>query len=160
MTLSYPQRHPSHTLENESENHLRSNLPESWIVNKPSSDYGLDLQIEIVENGNVTGLELLIQLKASHKPAGTSGYETFKLKMSTYNYLKGRLGAVMFIKYVKIENEAYWVLLRDITAPNPIFNSFTVKIPKTNRMSSIDWNGIVTEIRTIADCKLMAGREI
>ena len=155
MSPAYPQRHIAHTLENKSENYLKGKLPQDWLVDK-MSDYGQDLQIGIVENGNVTGQELLIQLKASHERANTPEYETVKLKMSTYNYLKGRLGVVMLVKYVEVENEAYWILLRDITAPNPTLKYFTIRIPKVNRISSIDWINIITKIGTITKKKLRA----
>jgi hypothetical protein len=96
----------------------------------------------------------VVQLKASHKSSGHSDYETIRLKLSTYNYLKSKLGIVLLIKYVEEKNEAYWRFLRDVTQPNPTQREFTIRIPIENRISSINWEDIVTRVRGITSWKL------
>ena len=153
MTESYPQRHASHTLENRSENYLRNKLPQDWVVHRISNDYGQDLQIEIVENGKLTGLEFIVQLKASNKPTGLY-FETIRVRLSTYNYLKSKLGIVLLIKYVEEKDEAYYCFLRDIPKPNPEQQEFTVRIPLANRISDKTWEIVVNRIRGITSWKL------
>ncbi len=118
MTKRYPQRHPYHVLADESERFLQSNLPRDWVVYKPATDYGQDLRIDLADNGRMTGCELVVQIKAAENPSENNEYETIsRLKTSTYNYLKGLLSVVMFVKYVHSEREAYWILLRDAGKP-------------------------------------------
>ena len=63
----YPQRSNTHQLEELSERFFINSLPRNWRSEKPVGDYGVDLQVDIFENDNATGLELLIQLKSSHQ---------------------------------------------------------------------------------------------
>ncbi len=83
--------------------------------------------------------------------------ETIRLRVSTYNYLRQNLRVVMLVKFVESANEAYWVLLRDINPPqDEDQRSFTVHIPKENRLSTADWDLIKFHIRAITDLKLGA----
>jgi len=132
MTERYPQRHPSHVLAEESEGFLRSLLPSDWLVQKPQQDYGQDLRIELANDCRLEGCELVIQMKASAEPSGNGAEEIISgVKTSTYNYLKGILPVVMFVKYIRSEREAYWVLLRDIRGPeSPEQATISVRIPR------------------------------
>ena len=162
MTSKYPQRHPYHVLADESEDFFINRLPGDWIVNKPQKDYGHDLRIELTDDGLVKGCELVIQMKASEKPTENDEYESIKgLKISTYNYLKGLLSVVMFVKYIQSEGEAYWIFLRDIPSPaNEDQETMTINIPRSNRLSKIDWVKVAEFVREITDCKLKAAEGI
>jgi len=61
----------SHTLEDESILYVSTLFAQrSWIVRRPVPDYGIDLEVEIVDaTGNVTGSRFGIQLKA-HESCG------------------------------------------------------------------------------------------
>ncbi len=155
--MPFPQRHKAHSLEQKSETFLRNHIPQDWTVYRPQDDYGVDLQIGITENGELRGLELSIQLKASHDSSGHGNTEAARLKMSTYNYLRQLLTVVMFVKYVESENEAYWIFLREVMPPNNENQStFTVHIPKTNKLSESDWEVITATVKRITDMKLEA----
>jgi len=67
------------------------------------------------------------------------------------------LTVVKLVKYVELENEAYWIFLRDVR-PHYTENqrTFTVHIPKTNKLSEIDWGATTAIIRQITDKKLGA----
>jgi len=155
--MPFPIRHESHILEQKSETFFRSRIPQDWVVNRPQNDYGVDFQIGIAEGGELRGLELIVQLKASEESSGDEVKETITLKLSTYNYLRKLLTVVMLAKYVESRNEAYWVFLREIEPPmNEDQKTFTVHIPKVNRLSVIDWGTITTTVRQITDLKLDA----
>lgn len=63
----------------------------------------------------------------------------------------------MLVKYVEELEEAYWVFLRDITPPkDEEQKTFTVHIPKENRLTAINWGKITTLIRYITNLKLGA----
>ncbi|GAA2022841.1 hypothetical protein GCM10009779_03390 [Polymorphospora rubra] len=50
-----PQRPRSHELETESRRAFEALLPSSWVVRRVEDDYGIDLEVEIFEEGSATG---------------------------------------------------------------------------------------------------------
>ena len=134
MKKKYPIRPKTHTLEELSIRYFISCMPQYWTAFKPPNDYGIDLYVDIFEGTSATGLELLIQLKASQIGSHIET-EKVSLKVSTYNFLKDKLQVVMLVKYIAIENEAYWLLLKDFPEPNQAQATFTVHIPKINKLS-------------------------
>ena len=157
MAKSYPTRPTQHQLEEASVRFLRGHLPKNWTCDKPAADYGVDLRIELFEDTQATGLEFLVQLKSSEQP--TEGhYESIRLAVSTYNYLWDKLQVVMLVKYVAADNEAYWIMLRNVPQPNQAARTFTVSIPKTNRLSTITWADVLADVRRVTDTKLAAMR--
>lgn len=149
---NYPQRDLNHILENQSRNYLRENLPVEWTSQDVQFDYGQDVLIEIAEEGEMRGLGLIIQLKASHASTGNDEYETIILRQRTYNYLRDRLEVVLLIKYVQGENEAYYKPLSEVEPPeNEAQERFTIRIPKINTISTLDWNEIVNYVREITN---------
>lgn len=157
MATRFPQRPESHQLEEKSERFFRNALPGNWTVDRPSNDYGVDLKVDIFEGTDATGLELLVQLKASAQANGTES-ESVQLKVSTYNLLWNKLQVVLLVKFIEAENEAYWILLKDIPSPPQDQDTFTAHIPRGNRISNITWAGIVQYVRTVTDTKLAAMR--
>ena len=154
---AYPIRSESHQLEEISERYFRERLPRNWAAEKPRNDYGVDLRVDIFEGSQSTGLELLVQLKASASSTGDDS-ETVRLKTTTYNLLYGKLQVTMLVKYVESESEAYWLLFRDIPTPLQDQKTFTVHIPKANRISTILWPDIQAYVRSVTGTKLAATR--
>lgn len=158
MAKKYPIRHENHSLEEESIIFFRNSLPRDWNVNTVDRDYGQDLNIEIAENRVYRGLEFIVQLKSSNHPDIHEGNERQTFRVSTYNYLWDNLRVVMIVKYVESENEAYWLLLKDVPEPNQDNETFTIRLPRTNTLSTIDWNEIANYVRDITSRKLRAVR--
>jgi Domain of unknown function (DUF4365) len=157
MENRFPQRPESHQREELSMRFFRNTLPRDWTAEKPDNDYGIDLRVDIFENGSATGLELLVQLKASAEPS-SADTETVQLKIATYNLLHSKLQIAMLVKYVESEKEAYWLLLKDIPPPPRDQETFTVHIPKANRLSAGPWERIKDHVRAVTDTKLAATR--
>jgi len=155
--MMYPQRDETHKLEELSERFFANSLPRNWRSERPGGDYGVDTKVDIFEGDNATELELLVQLKSSHA-ASASAFESIRLKTTTYNYLWDRLQVVMLVKYVEVKNEAYWLLLSDVPEPNQNQDSFTIRIPKENRLSSIDWQRIQNYVRDVTNGKIATRR--
>jgi hypothetical protein len=158
MNRQYPQRAFSHQLEELSDRFFRNHLPKSWTCEKPTPDYGVDLKVDLYDDQRATGLELLVQLKTS-KSGSNKETETIRLRTATYNYLSDKLQVVMLVKYIEKEDEAYWLFLSDTPDPDQSQDTFTVHIPKSNVLSSIDWNSIYDHIRGVTDKKLAASRK-
>jgi hypothetical protein len=68
MAKRFPQKPESHQLEEISERFFRTRFPQNWRPERPGGDYGVDLKVDIFEGDDATGLELLVQLKASARP--------------------------------------------------------------------------------------------
>jgi len=148
-----PQRPRNHNIEELSERFFNSCLPENWYSNKPDNDYGVDLIVDLFEGTDATGLELLIQLKSSEN-SNDSDQESQTLRVATYNYLCKKLQIVLLVKYVVPDNEAYWILLKNIPSPNQDNETFTVHISKENRLSEINWDEIKEYVQEVTDRKL------
>jgi hypothetical protein len=149
----YPKRPSSHQLESESEAFFRSQLPDGWVCERPSPDYGVDFHVHVVEAGRVLPYSFLVQLKASAQaPAG----ETIatELKISTYNLLWNRLEVAVIVKYVAAEKKAYWLLLKDVPAPSQDNKKFIVRIPRANKISKNQWEPLVAYVQDIHQRKL------
>lgn len=155
--MKYPIRSESHQLEELSERFFRDRLPKNWVAEKPSADYGVDLRADLFEGDQATGLELLVQLKSSNESTDGDS-EVVRLKVATYNMLWHKLQVAMLVKYVESENEAYWLLFKEIPSPSQDQESFTVRIPKTNRLSCVPWLEVQQHVRRVTDRKLAAMR--
>jgi len=154
---AFPMRGQTHQLEESSERFFRSALPRNWVCEKPANDYGVDLRVDIFEGERATGLELLVQLKASAKT--TEGdTEVVRLATATYNHLWDKLQVAMLVKFVESEGEAYWVLFKDIPPPTQDAETFSVRIPKANCLSAVQWPEIQEYVRMVTDKKLAAVR--
>jgi hypothetical protein len=157
MNRRFPLRVDTHQLEELSVRHFRYHLPRNWTCEKPEQDYGVDLRVDLYEGQVATGLELLVQLKAS-KEGTKQETETIRLKTATYNHLRGKLQVVMLVKYIEAEDRAYWLLLSEVPEPNQDQDTFTVHVPKEKVLSEISWGKIHRYIREVTDGKLAARR--
>ena len=63
-----PMKRPrQHVLEDESRLTLKNFLPSEWIVEDIRRDYGLDMQITIVDEEKVTNTVFCVQIKATDR---------------------------------------------------------------------------------------------
>lgn len=150
-----PQRPRTHNIEELSERFFNNHLPDNWFSHKPDNDYGVDLIVDLFDGTDATGLELLVQLKSSEN-RNNSDQESQTLRVATYNYLLRKLQVVLLVKYVVPDNEAYWILLKDMPSPNQDNDTFTVHIPKANRLSQINWEEIRDYVQEVTNRKLAA----
>lgn len=73
----------SHVIDSQGEDQLREIFhSEGWVVNKIASDYGIDFDIQIFEEGKATGEWFKVQLKSSENTQ-YSAKVTSCLKRST-----------------------------------------------------------------------------
>ena len=153
MPPIFPVRASSHVLEEQSSRLFRSSLPAAWSTYKPEDDYGIDFRVNVYEEGEDTGLELLAQLKASETSCGKS-YERIKLKKRTYNMMKNKLQVVVLVSFIRFENKLYYVLLKDVPVPNSSHETFTVRIPRENELTLDAWNIIKNYVSYVSKKKL------
>lgn len=153
--MDYPERHPNHIIETECNKYFLNCIPNEWYTDKPNHDYGIDYVANIVINTQVTGLNFSVQLKSIHK-SSLAPYIPITLKKTTLNFFNARLEPVLLIVYSQADKEAYWLWYDDnqfdLTRNQ---KTYTVNIPKENKLSSISWNEIIIYVKNIFSIKLL-----
>jgi len=157
--MSLPKRPKQHNLETISEHYFNSCLPENWTSTPVRYDYGVDLIVNIFEGENASPYELHVQLKASGRER-TGDFETIVLDRSTFNHLKGLVHVVMLVKYAHSTRNAYYELLVKVNPRTTQSKSITIRIPKANRLQSINWSEVHTYIKEIIDHKITSAEAL
>lgn len=144
-----PNRHRNHQIESLSERYFNKYVPVSWVVNKLQLDYGTDLNCEIAIDNNVTGMNFSVQLKGKEKEID-SNFIKIIIKRSTLNRWLKKLEPTLIIVYIVNEDEAFWLWFEDNTIDLTLNNeSFTLIIPRENKLSKVDWGDYVKYVENI-----------
>lgn len=142
-----PNRHNNHILETESNKFYNNHVPNEWFSDKPENDYGIDFTTNIVINNEVTGLNFSVQLKAKEIEIKVA-FVSITLKNSTLNFYNTRLEPILLVAYIQEEKEAYWIWYDDLGIDIIPKNKTTkINIPKTNKLSRIEWNNVVKYVQ-------------
>lgn len=141
MTLRRPK---SHVLEYESELALRNQLPKEWILRKKDPDYGIDLEVEIVEKERVTNKVLWLQIKAKEciKPEAKS--VSYQMKTKHLKYYESCSIPVIILFYIKSQNLFYYLFIQrfiseTISVNNPDWRkkkTVSIKFPLDSRLEN------------------------
>lgn len=131
-----------HVIESISENTFKSLLPEEWIVRKIPSDYGVDLEVEIVEKEIVTGKRCWIQLKGTESIDIKDQYIAFPADIELLKYSLRCDFPLLLVVVDILAKDAYWIPLREeievnLESNNPHWreqSSATVRIPLHNSL--------------------------
>jgi tetratricopeptide (TPR) repeat protein len=147
---SLPKRTRNHVLETISENYLRNQIPAEWILNRQEIDYGIDFNCEFVTNNEVLGTNFSIQLKSKENADNKDFVVVKDLKRTTINRWLKRLEPTAIVVYVENLKEAFWTWVEsdtfDLTKPN---KTFQIKIPKSNVLSTTNWDNVYSEVENI-----------
>jgi len=153
--LNKPNRHRNHILETESNKFFSFQVPNEWYIDKPDHDYGIDYIVNIVTNNQVTGLSFSVQLKSKIEEK-KDDFAVISLKHSTLGLFNTKLEPVLIVAYIQEEKEAYWCwyneLEFDLTSSQ---KSYTINIPKANKLSQIDWGSISKYVQDIFSVKML-----
>lgn len=105
-------RHRNHVLEDLSLTALKEALPAIWVVHSFSTDYGIDVQIEIFEdNGNSTGLRVYGQLKATDK---SQDEDVLQLDRDHFEYWSQHTDPVALFRYYAGSGVIKWCWMHDL----------------------------------------------
>lgn len=105
MPKKLPGRTFQHILETNSEKALANSLPSEWVLEPRAHDYGIDLDIEVFEDGQATGLRIPVQLKGqqdSGQPA------RIRLKRTSIEYWKESNTPVIVVIWDEKTNKLWW----------------------------------------------------
>jgi hypothetical protein len=142
----FPSRPYAHVLGEMGERFVISHLPSEWITRQISYDYGLDLNVERVENGRVTGKNFSIQVKALTKRPRTGTHVPVRLAMSTLSYMKERPEPVLLVVYVDEDKEAYWLWAHEIAQSDTERTTVNVLVPTNRRLTQTDWTAFSDDL--------------
>jgi tetratricopeptide (TPR) repeat protein len=147
--MTKPKRPEEHITDTKAKKFLETNLPDEWYYTVPSIDYGIDYQVEIAVNHQVTGLNFSIQLKG-HAKGSKGDFAKAVVKHSTLSYYKARLEPVMIVVYEAEGDAAYWTWVDDLNIDLSKGNKeYTVNVPKSSLLRDIQWKNVIDYVQTI-----------
>jgi tetratricopeptide (TPR) repeat protein len=131
-----------HVLEDESRNALRIFLPSEWIIRDIKPDYGIDMEVEIVEDDEVTGKVIWVQLKATENKKPNQKTIPFSITTKHLKYYESCQLPVLIIYYIKSINTFYYLFAQEY-------------IRETLSLKNLDWrNQKYANIKFPLDSKL------
>jgi len=120
-----------------------------WIVREQSiSDYGIDMQLEIIDNGNVTGALIALQIKGgnSHCRIDKDNNFIYRGELKHLEYWRYHSLPVMLIWYNPDDENLYWQRISIKSSNiNILKKGWTLKIPRTNILSADIKDKIINE---------------
>jgi len=154
-----------HAMEDASGRLFASLLPEEWIVRTIQKDYGVDCEVELVDQGMVLGDRIWVQLKSTEKtkpvvarwpianrfpdlPSDGDGnitaeYIPYSMEMKQISYVQRCHFPLLLILVDLAAKDAYWLPIRDevdlhhrdLNRQLPRQKSVTLRIPLWNSLT-------------------------
>jgi hypothetical protein len=104
-----PNRPASHIIGERAVLALRNSLPREWVIRNVSEDYGIDCEIEIVdEQLSVTGAIIKVQVKGTLK-----SIKSIYVRLATVKYWLAIPVPVILIQFVESEGKILWLNVRE-----------------------------------------------
>jgi tetratricopeptide (TPR) repeat protein len=100
-----PKRPLQHRLETGSRRAFEALLPLSWTVDERSSDYGVDLDVEVFDEDDATGIRFNVQLKSRDETAKNS---SVRLKWSTMSHWHDHDLPTLVVLWDRETNAFWW----------------------------------------------------
>jgi Domain of unknown function (DUF4365) len=112
-TSQLPKRPASHVTGERAIFALKEALPAHWIVREVSEDYGIDCEIEIVnEHSSVTGAIIKAQVKGTSS-ADVSSQESVSVRLATVRYWLAIPVPVILVRVIGSPKKVLWLDVRD-----------------------------------------------
>lgn len=89
------------------------NVWAEWAVNKLDEDYGVDLEVTIFENNEVTDINFPAQLKSTDKINIKNDLISFSIDTKHLNYFFNHPRPFVFILFDNQNGTAYWLIIQD-----------------------------------------------
>ncbi len=144
-----------HVMEDQSEQLFRSFLPAEWIARPVLKDYGVDQEVELVDQESVSGNRIWIQLKATNgirfsqvtyhvgemypEIADADGkitveYAAFPISTKELHYsLKNAFPLLLFVADLE-RNDVFWIPIRD-----EIIGGLSIRNPKWSSQKPFEY---------------------
>jgi len=123
-----PIRPKQHQLEDLSRRRFEELLPASWVMRNKDKDYGIDVEVEIFENGgSSTGLVFLVQLKATES-TDKKVAQRIDLKIDALNYYYSFNIPVLLARYSADTDVFYFKWAHEVDLYYAKENAKTVRV--------------------------------
>lgn len=127
-----PKRTRSHRLEDISIVEFQRLLPDEWVCRSKDKDYGVDLEVEIFdEGGNSTGLLFYVQLKATDSEEAE---RSVSMKLDRLEYLASLDAPSILVRYCDATRATHFMWITNVFAQigNTSAASTTVKFSEAD----------------------------
>ena len=114
-----PQRPTSHVVGDQAVRFFIASCPSEWAISQIAPDYGLDLRVELVRDGRVTGNEFAVQVKGKNRLQPSSAGVVVAVKQSTVNYWLGKMCPVMIVAASIMHSRLWFGWLEHIYSDYP-----------------------------------------
>ena len=102
-------RTSTHWLEDESRVAFRSFLPSNWIVRDKIPDYGIDMEVEIVEGEDITNKVLWLQIKATERSDNSNKPLSYPIETKYLKHYEQCRFPVIILLWIKPKNSFYYI---------------------------------------------------
>lgn len=94
----FPKRPESHVVCDQAVQAFVSQCDPAWVVTPVVKDYGLDLRVELTDDGLVTGEEFLVQVEGRRRIDADREYPPkARVRQATINYWLGKLAPTLIV---------------------------------------------------------------
>ena len=136
-------RPENHIKEAESFAYVEDTLKE-WVLNRLATDYGIDFDIQIFEQGEGTALNFGAQIKSTESSNMDATHYKFKLETRHINYFFKQNRPILLVVYYIPKKIAYWVVIQEyvwdiLSKEKPNWSSqksSTIKLPLKNVLTN------------------------
>lgn len=109
-----PLRPRSHEIETASKKAFEQWVPNGWVVREKSHDYGIDLEVEIFDDGRATGLVFLVQLKGTDDVGDAV---KVPINLATLAYMADLRLPVLVVRYLAPDGRLFGRWAQTINVP-------------------------------------------
>lgn len=110
MSSTHPTVGDSAITEREAVALVTSLLPASWLPRRQDPDYYVDYNVEVVQDGELTGLQFAIQVKGSRRVNVRKGIIRFRMERKPLQYYRDCARLPVFLVVADVdEKRAYWL---------------------------------------------------
>ncbi len=142
-----PKRTRSHELESNSIRAFERQIPSKWVCRRKGDDYGVDLEVEVFDqNGDATGLQFFVQLKATDNPKKR---QSVSMEVDRIEYLDSFDHPAMVVRYCEPTGTLYFAWVSNIIATNerPSGKKLTLKFQSDDLWTEITPQALVRTLQ-------------
>lgn len=143
---SYMKRTREHVLEEESKRALKNLLPPEWIVRDIVPDYGLDMEVTIVEGEDVSNKILNLQIKATENLKLQQEIIPLRMETKHLKYYENHPLPILILYYIKSMDVFYYLFAQRYIKENLSMDSpdwrkqktTTIKFSRNSTLGDIE----------------------
>lgn len=132
---------PSFEIDQAAKKLFRAWLPDNWLVREEDPDVHIDYVIELVDDGEPSGLKFGVQLKGAREIGGRRAFVSKSLPSKHIAYFVDKSAEPVFLVYVDVTaKQGYWVDVREWARDNHRWRtqkSAAIRLPRSASLEKI-----------------------